>query len=343
MHPAREPRGDAHIPVDTDRIVGGSKLLGQMRDLIRRKHYSIRTEQAYLGWAKRYILFHRKRHPQEMGEAQIVTFLSHLAVDRNVAASTQNQALNALVFLYKQVLGREDMVLANVTPAKRPQRLPSVFDRDEIERLFAQLEGTPKLIAALLYGAGLRLLEGLRLRIQDLEFERNQIVVRSGKGAKDRVTLLPPGLIAPIRDHITAARQLHSKDLAAGLGEVYLPYALERKYPDAAKRWGWQYLFPAASTAVDPRSGKTRRHHQGESSIQRAVKRAITAAGIHKHGSCHTLRHSFATHLLEDGYDIRTVQELLGHSDVRTTMIYTHVMNKGPLGVKSPLSRLTGF
>jgi integron integrase len=343
MYLAGAPQGDAHIPVDTDKIVGGSKLLGEMRDLIRRKHYSIRTEQAYLDWVKRYILFHGKRHPQEMGEAQIVAFLNHLAVQRNVAASTQNQALNALVFLYKQVLGREELALDDITRAKRPERLPTVFDRSEIAALFTHMEGTAKLVAAFLYGAGLRLLEGLRLRIQDLEFERSQIIVRNGKGAKDRVTLLPPALVPAIRGQIDLAKQLHAQDLAAGLGEVYLPYALARKYPNAARQWGWQYLFPAENTAVDPRSGKTRRHHLGESAVQKAVKKAISAAGIHKHGSCHTLRHSFATHLLEDGYDIRTVQELLGHSDVRTTMIYTHVMNKGPLGVKSPLSRLTGF
>lgn len=223
MQPVGAPRGDSYIPVDTDKIVGGSKLLGEMRDHIRRKHYSIGSEQAYLDWAKRYILFHGKRHPTEMAEAQIVAFLNHLAVERSVAASTQNQALNALVFLYKQVLGREDLALANITPAKRPERLPTVLDRGEIERLFLQLEGTPKLVAALLYGAGLRLLEGLRLRIQDIEFERNQVVVRNGKGAKDRVTLLPPGLVQPIRDQMAVASQVHGKDLAIGLGEVYLP------------------------------------------------------------------------------------------------------------------------
>ena len=343
MPPGAASQGAAYAPVDTDKIVGGSKLLGEMRDLIRRKHYSLRTEEAYLQWARGYILFHGKRHPNELGEAEIVAFLNHLAVVRQVAASTQNQALNALVFLYKQVLGREDLTLGNISPAKRPERLPTVFDRSEIERLFLHLEGTPKLVAALLYGSGLRLLEGLRLRIQDVEFERSQIIVRDGKGAKDRVTLLPAGLVQPIRTQMAAARERHAKDLAAGLGEVYLPYALERKYPNAARQWGWQYLFPAGSTALDPRSGKTRRHHIGETAIQRAVKKAMIAASIHKHGSCHTLRHSFATHLLEDGYDIRTVQELLGHSDVRTTMIYTHVMNQGPLGVKSPLTRLSGF
>ncbi len=305
MQPSRDHRDDAHLPVDTDKIVGGSKLLGELRDIIRRKHYSIRTEQAYLGWSKRYILFHDKRHPKEMGEARIVAFLNHLAVERKVAASTQNQALNALIFLYKQVLGREDLVLDNITPAKRPQRLPTVFDRSEIDWLLARIERTPKIVAALLYGSGLRLLESLRLRIQDIEFQRNQIIVRNGKGAKDRVTLLPPDLIEPIRDQMAYASQLHGEDLAAGLGEVYLPYALVRKYPNAARQWGWQYLFPARSTAVDPRSGNTRRHHLGETAIQKAVKKAMSAARIHRHGSCHTFRHSFATHLLEDGYDIR--------------------------------------
>ena len=341
MNAAGAPRREAYIPPDTNQIVGGSKLLGEMRDLIRRKHYSIRTEHSYLHWAKRYILFHGKRHPKEMGEPQIVAFLNHLAVKREVAASTQNQALNALLFLYKQVLGREELILDNITRAKRPEKLPTVFDRDEIDRLFNHMGGTPKLVAAILYGAGLRLLGGLRLRIQDIEFGRNQIVVRSGKGAKDRVTLLPPEVVQPIRRQMAVAQKLHQEDLAGGLGEVYLPYALERKYPNAAKQWGWQYLFPSGNTAEDPRSGKIRRHHIGEPAIQRAVKKAISAAGLVRHANCHTLRHSFATHLLEDGYDIRTVQELLGHKDVRTTMIYTHVMNKGPMGVKSPLSRLT--
>jgi integron integrase len=343
MHPTSKPNSDAHLPIDTDKIVGRSRLLGQMRDAIRCKHYSIRTEQAYLDWAKRYILFHGKRHPNEMGEREITAFLNHLAVARNVAASTQNQALCALLFLYKQVLGRETLELDQLTRAKRPEHLPTVFERNEIQRLFQYLDDPHRLVAGLLYGSGLRLLEGLRLRIQDIEFERNQIIVRNGKGAKDRVTMLPAPLIKPIRDQMEKAKHLHAEDLSVGLGEVYLPYALEKKYPNASRQWGWQYLFPANKPAKDPRSEKTRRHHLGESAIQRAVKQAIQKAQIHKHGSCHTLRHSFATHLLEDGYDIRTLQELLGHADVRTTMIYTHVMNKGPMGVKSPLNAVAGF
>jgi integron integrase len=289
---------------------------------IRRKHYSIRTEQVYLQWVKRYILFHGKKHPKELGAAQVVAFLNYLAVERSVAASTQNQALNALVFLYKQVLGRDDLLLDDIKPAKRPEKLPSVFDRGEIERLFRHLEGTPKLVAAVLYGSGVRLIEGLRLRIQDIEFERSQIVVRNGKGAKDRVTLLPSGLVQPIRDQMTVARRLHEEDLAAGLGEVYLPYALARKYPNAARKWGWQYLFPAGSTSTDPRSGKTRRHHLGESSIQRAVKNAMGAGGIHKHGNTHIrdlsfgrrVRHTHSTgaawaQRCEDNHDLHPCDE----------------------------------
>jgi integron integrase len=244
MHPNRKTHSDAHVPVDTDRIVGRSRLLGDMRDAIRRKHYSIRTEQAYLGWVKRYILFHGKRHPNEMGEAQIVAFLNHLAVERKVASSTQNQALCALMFLYKQVLGRETLELDQLTWAKRPERLPTVFDRSEIQHLFQHIEGTHKLIAGLLYGSGLRLLEGLRLRIQDIEFERNQIIVRDAKGAKDRVTLLPEALIPPIREQMDSVKRIHAQDLGEGLGEVYLPHALEKKYPNAPREWGWQSKSP---------------------------------------------------------------------------------------------------
>lgn len=252
MQPAPLPRNDAHQPPDTDRIIGGSKLLGEMRDTIRRRHYSPRTEAAYLSWAKRFILFHHKRHPKSMGETEITAFLNYPAVDRNVSASTQNQALNGLLFLYREILGREELKLDQLTRAKRPKHLPSVFNRNEIERLFQQMEtGSYKLIAALLYGGGLRLLEGLRLRIQDIEFERQQILVRNGKGAKDRVTLLPPALIRPIREQMSKARELHAKDLGEGFGEVYLPHTLARKYPHAAKEWKWQYLFPANNRAID--------------------------------------------------------------------------------------------
>lgn len=324
----------------TDRIVGQSALLQRVRDLIRRKHYSIRTEEAYLSWIKRFILFHGKRHPETMGEVEIERFLSHLAGDREVAAATQNQALNAVVFLYKQVLGRELGEIENIVPAKRPERLPTVFDREEVWRVLSQLQGEMRLVASLLYGSGLRLLECLRLRVKDLEFPRQQLIVRCGKGAKDRVTLLPSELTAALQLQLDTARAVHQADLAEGCGEVYLPYALERKYPDAPRQWGWQYVFFAKKRAIDPRSGKERRHHLHESVVQKAVRQAVREAGLTKPGSCHTFRHSFATHLLEDGYDIRTVQELLGHKDVKTTMIYTHVMQKGAMAVRSPLAKL---
>jgi integron integrase len=308
-----------------------------MRDTIRRKHYSIRTEYAYLDWVKRFILFHGKRHPKEMGEKEITQFLNHLAVDRKVAASTQNQALSAILLLYKQVLGREEIELEGLTRAKRPERLPVVFTQREVQAVIRRMEDVPRLFAAVLYGSGLRIMEGLRLRIQDLEFDKYQIMVRNGKGGKDRDTILPESLIQPLKRHIEKVRQIHQQDLDEGFGEVYLPYALARKYPNAPKEWGWQYVFPADKLSKDPRSEMTRRHHIHEARMQKAVKKAVIAAEVHKNASCHTFRHSFATHLLEDGYDIRTVQELLGHKDVRTTMIYTHVMNKGPMGVKSPL------
>jgi integron integrase len=326
----------------TDRIVGKSKLLRRVQELIRRKHYSIRTEEAYLSWIKRFILFHNKKHPETMGGPEVERFLTHLACDRQVAASTQNQALNALVFLYKQVLGRDLGEMANIARAKRPERLPTVFDRDEVERVLAHLAPEMRLIAGLLYGSGLRLLECLRLRVQDLEFSRGELMARCGKGAKDRVTMLPRPLEAPLREQLQIAKALHVADLAEGFGEVYLPYALARKYPNAPKEWGWQYVFFARNRAIDPRSGKERRHHLHESAVQKAVHQAIRAGGIQKRGSCHTMRHSFATHLLEDGYDIRTVQELLGHKDVNTTMIYTHVMQKGAMAVRSPLEKLFG-
>ena len=325
---------------ESDRLVGNSPLLGEVRDHLRRLHYSIRTETAYLSWIKRYILFHGKRHPQSMGEAEIERFLNHLAVVGNVAASTQNQALNALVFLYRKVLGRELAQDMSIRHAKRPERLPSVFERDEVRRILSHMTGQNGLIARLLYGTGMRLLECLRLRVQDILLERRAIAVRSGKGDKDRMTVLPAELIPALKQQIRLVEATHRSDLADGYGEVYLPYALERKYPNANRELGWQYLFFASKTAIDPRTGKTRRHHLDDSVVNKALKLAMRQAGIHKKGSCHTLRHSFATHLLEDNYDIRTVQTLLGHKDVKTTMIYTHVLQRGPLSVRSPLDRI---
>jgi integron integrase len=316
------------------------RLLDRVRAAIRTRHYSIRTEQAYVDWIRRYILFHGKRHPDEMGKPEIEAFLSYLAVKRNVAASTQNQAFSALLFLYREVLGREMPWLDDVKRAKKPQRLPVVLTDTEVARLLKQLNGPKHLMASLLYGSGLRLLECLRLRVQDIEFDRRQIMVRSGKGAKDRVTVLPDPLIVPLKRQIERVRIFHEEDTSEGFGEVYLPFALERKYPNAAKEFGWQYLFPADKVSRDPRSSKTRRHHLGEGVLQRAVKQAVRDAGIEKPASCHSLRHSFATHLLERGQDIRTVQELLGHQDIRTTQIYTHVMRRGASGVLSPLDKV---
>lgn len=313
------------------------KLLEQVRSLIRLRHYSIRTETAYLYWIKHYILFHNKRHPSELGERHLTQFLSHLAIDRKVAASTQNQALSALLFLYRQVLKQPLDWLDDVERAKKPEKLPVVLTKQEVRSILAQLDGSKWLMTALLYGSGLRLMECLRLRVKDLDFGYNQITVRDGKGHKDRVTMLPASLMGPLHRHLAKVRLLHDKDLSEGFGQVYLPYALERKYPKANCEWGWQYVFPSSRRSVDPRSGATHRHHVAEDVLQAAVKAAVRAAGISKPASCHTLRHSFATHLLEDGYDIRTVQELLGHKDVSTTMIYTHVLNKGGKGVRSPL------
>lgn len=313
------------------------KLLDRVRSKIRLKHYSIRTEQAYLDWIRRYILFFGKKHPAEMGARELEAFLSHLAVQGGVAASTQNQAKSALLFLYREVLGVDLPWLENVERAKAPKRLPVVLTCAEVAGMLARVEGTHALILGLLYGSGLRLLEGLRLRVKDVEFSRREILVRDGKGAKDRVTMLPVGLVAPLQAHLLRVRALHGQDLARGFGTVHLPDALARKYPRAEAQWGWQYVFPAADLSVDPRSGARRRHHVSEQSVQRAVKQAVCAAGIVKPATPHTLRHSFATHLLEAGYDIRTVQELLGHADVKTTMIYTHVLNRGGRGVASPL------
>ncbi len=313
------------------------RLLDQVRDLIRLKHYSIRTENAYVNWITRYILFHKKRHPKDMGAPEIQDFLTHLAVQKNVAASTQNQALSAILFLYREVLQKELDDSINAVRAHRPQRLPTVLTKDETQRVLRSMSGTHQLAARLLYGSGLRLMEGIRLRVKDLDFAQRQIVVREGKGMKDRVTVLPDSLVEPLQDHLVGVKRLHIEDLKKGCGAVYLPFALERKYPNANREWGWQYVFPASKLSADPRGKIIRRHHADESGLQKAVKEAARRAGIDKLVGCHTFRHSFATHLLMDGYDIRTVQELLGHKDVKTTMIYTHVLNRGGLAVKSPL------
>lgn len=318
------------------------KLLDQVRAKIRYKHYSIRTEQAYTDWIRRFILHFGKRHPREMGAAEIRQFLTHLAVEGRVSASTQNQARCALLFLYKEVLETELPWLDDVEQAKAPKRLPVVLNRDEVQAILSRLQGTHWLIASLLYGTGMRILECLRLRVLDVDFKRREILIRDGKGNKDRVTMLPVTLVVTLQAHLQKVKALHDSDLAQGFGEVYLPFALDRKYPNAAREWSWQYVFPSAKLSVDPRSGKTRRHHIQEQAIQRAVKQVVRDAGLTKVATPHTLRHSFATHLLESGYDIRTVQELLGHSDVSTTMIYTHVLNKGGKGVNSPLDSILG-
>ncbi|MBI1745772.1 MAG: integron integrase [Acidobacteria bacterium] len=316
------------------------KLLEQVRQAIRVRHYSYRTEQAYVAWITRFIFFHGKRHPAEMGEPEIRQFLSDLAVSKKVSASTQNQALNALLFLYRHVLNQPLGWVGDVVRAKRPKRLPMVLTRQEVKALLAQLEGVPLLVGTLLYGAGLRLLEALRLRVKDVELVRNEIVVRDGKGEKDRVTMLPAAVKEPLLQHLEQVRCLHQTDLKAGLGRAHLPYALARKYVNADREWGWQYVFPATSHFVDKETGIRHRYHLHESVVQKAVKEAVRRAGLAKPASCHTFRHSFATHLLEDGYDIRTVQELLGHKDVSTTMIYTHVLNRGGKGVRSPVDSL---
>ncbi|CAM1000389.1 Putative integrase [Rhodanobacter sp. Root179] len=315
------------------------RLMDEVRRVLRLKHYSIRTEEAYVGWIRRFILANGKRHPREMGEAEVEAFLSALAVQGKVAAATQNQALAALLFLYKQVLNIELPWMEGVVRAKRPQRVPVVLSRDEVTRVLARMDGRPWLLASLLYGTGMRLMEVLRLRIKDVDFARNEIAVRDGKGGKDRHTMLPRSLAEPLLREMERARLLHEADLASGFGAVWLPQALARKYPGAPREIGWQYVFPAAERSIDPMDGIERRHHFGDAVLSRALKAACRAVGIAKPVSAHTLRHSFATHLLESGYDIRTVQELLGHKDVATTQIYTHVLNRGGHGVLSPLDR----
>lgn len=313
------------------------KLLDLVRDTIRLKHYSIRTEQSYIDWIRRFILFHNKRHPSEMREPEVNAFLTHLARDGGVAASTQNQALSALLFLYKEVLKEKIGWLGDVERAKKPTRLPVVLTRAEVHKLFRYLSGTPRLMAGLLYGSGLRLMECIRLRVKDIDFGYARITVRDPKGGRERITMLPVNLANGLERHLQKVKVQHDQDLIDGFGSVHLPYALARKYPNAEYEWGWQFVFPSSRISVDPRSGKKHRHHTAEGLLQAAVKNAVRASAINKPATCHTLRHSFATHLLERGYDIRTVQELLGHKDVSTTMIYTHVLNRPGLGVKSPL------
>lgn len=328
------PQADASAPAGTP------KLLDQLRNAIRLRHYSIRTEQAYTEWVVRYVRFHNLRHPSEMGAPEINQFLTHLAVNANVAASTQNQALCALIFLYTAVLNRDVGELGEIVRAKRPARLPVVLTEAETERLLSHLSGVHKLMALLLYGAGMRILEVLRLRVKDIEFEQRAIIVRDGKGGKDRAVPLPQNTVEALRAQLAKVRELHEQDLRDGYGTVHLPYALERKYPNTNKAFHWKYVFPSPTLSVDPRSGVRQRHHVYESVLQNAIRTATRKAGIEKDVHSHTLRHSFASHLLAGGTDIRTIQQLLGHKDVSTTMIYTHLMKTGPLGVVSPADRI---
>lgn len=313
------------------------KLLDQLRDILRAKHYSHRTEDTYVDWNRRFILFHNKRHPQDMGAPEIQAFVNYLAIERNMAASSQNQAISAILFLYRNLLQREIELPADNIHAKHGKRLPTVLSKTEALAVITRLNGLPRLMTQLLYGSGLRLMECLRLRVKDIDFDNHQIIVRDGKGENDRATPLPDSLIAPLRQQIQQVEKVHQRDLAEGFGEVYLPYALAEKYPAAARQLAWQYLFPASQRSADPASGQIRRHHLDETVLQRAIKAAAEAANIQKTVSAHTFRHSFATQLLQNGYDIRTVQELLGHKDVKTTMIYTHVLQRGAGAVRSPL------
>ncbi|MGB9881056.1 MAG: integron integrase [Anaerolineae bacterium] len=321
--------------------MASSPFLNQVRQVIRLKHMSLSTEDSYLYYIKQFILFHHNRHPKDMGVDEIRAYLSHLAVEKQVSASTQKVALSALLFLYRDVLKIQLPNIEGIERARVTKHIPVVFTRDEVNAILSHLTGTPHLVVSLLYGSGLRLMEALRLRVKDIDFTYRQITVRDGKGEKDRVTVLPQSLVEPLKRQLAHAKEIHEQDLKEGYGAVYLPYALARKYPNANKEWAWQYVFPAAHHSAEPRTGIIRRHHLHEDSIQRAVKQAMRKAGIAKHGSCHTFRHSFATHLLEDGYDIRTVQQLLGHKDVRTTMIYTHVLQCGASAVRSPLDLMT--
>lgn len=316
------------------------KLLDRLRIALRVRHCSRRTEDSYCSWVRRYIFFHNVTHPDDMGEAEINAFLTHLAVDKKVSSSTQNQALSALLFLYRHVLGREVGDLGKVIRARKPKRLPVVMTRAEVKGVLTNLSGDKRLMAALMYGTGIRLMECLRLRVQDIDFSMNEVVVRDGKGGNDRITMLPESLKAPLREHLNQVKKLHERDLEEGWGRVPLPMALDRKYPNAPKEWRWQWVFPQQHRWKNPKTGQQGRHHIDESLVQKAVRNAVSMLGLEKRATCHTFRHSFATHLFEDGYDIRTVQELLGHKDVKTTMIYTHVLNRGPSGVRSPIDGL---
>ena len=316
------------------------KLLDQMREALRLRHYSRRTEQTYCHWVKRDIHIHNVRHPAEMAEPEINAFLTHLAGKEKVAASTQNQTRSALLFLYRHLLGRKVGDLGKVIRARKPKRLPVVMTREEVKAVLANLSGDKWLMVSLMYGAGLCLMECLRLRVQNIDFTRNEILVRDGKGAKDRITMLPESLKAPLQEHMKTVKGIHERDLADGWGRLLLPDALDRKYPNAPKEWSWQWVFPQGNRWRNAQAGEEGRHHVDESLVQKAVRQAVTAAGLTKRATCHTFRHSFATHLLESGYDIRTIQELLGHKDVKTTMIYTHVLNKGGHGVRSPMDGL---
>lgn len=316
------------------------KLMDRFREALRSRHYSRRTEETYCHWVKRFIFFHHVRHPAEMAESEINAFLTNLAVKDRVSASTQTQALSALLFLYRHVIGREVGNIEGLIRARKPKRLPVVLTREEVKSVIGTMNGIHCIMAGLMYGAGLRLMECLRLRVQDIDFAGSQIIVRDGKGAQDRITMLPEACKAPLLDHLKHVKEIHQMDLREGFGRVLMPYALVRKYPNAAGEWGWQWVFPQEKRWENMRTSEQGRHHMDESILQKAVKVAVRKVGIVKHATCHTFRHSFATHLLEDGYDIRTIQELLGHKDVKTTMIYTHVLNRGGKGVRSPMDIL---
>lgn len=328
MDTYREDKKMEHLP---------RKLLDQVSDTLRVKHYSLRTEKTYIDWIRRYIFFHGKRHPKDMGTTEIQAFLAHLATERNLAASTQNQALSAILFLYRYVLQKEIEVPSDLIHAEKSKTLPVVLAHQEAINIIAAMTGHTQIMAKILYGSGLRLMECLRLRVKDLDFNNHQIIVRDGKGEDDRATILPDSLIPILEAHLKKVKLIHRKDLNDGFGETYLPYALNRKYPNAAKEWMWQYIFPSSTLALDPISKKIRRHHIDPSVLQKAVRQSARILEITKPVSPHTFRHSFATHLLQSGYDIRTIQELLGHKDVKTTMIYTHVLQRGGLAVRSPL------